>query len=238
MRKPIHLALAAIFAVNLNLFLPDTAAGLSCARPSMDQSVIDGAVAIFEGVAGPKRSLRSREEVAIEVNPIGGKGGITENLGVYRFAVTNAWKGVASGQSVDVLFNNYWGDGFSEGESYLVVSTQRVEDLFWAPLCGHTIDLKHAADLGDLSMLEQLIGIGHHMKVKLKDRVCQHGNDCSAVQTHCGGCSCGTPVARSAREHDEAQFEPLCAVIRITERCELDCPPPAPSCREGYCVAE
>ena len=237
MLRTSYRTLVSVVVVTLSLFAAHTALALSCARPSMDQSVIDGAVAIFEGTAGPKRSLDFRERVAIKVNPIEGKGGGTENFGIYRFTVTNGWKGVTAGQSVDVLFNNYWGDGFAEGGTYLVVSTQQVGDLFWAPLCGHTIDLKHAADFGDLSMLEQLIGLGHHMKVKMNDRVCQHGYDCSAVQTHCGGCSCGTPVAKSARERYEVQLEALCAVIRITERCDLDCPPPMPSCSEGYCVA-
>jgi len=227
-----------IVVVALGFMLPGTAFGLSCARPSLDEAAIDAAVMIIEGIAGPKRALDFRERAAVQMHAIEAKGGGTEDLRVYSFTVTQGWKGAATGQSVDVLFNNYWGDGFAEGESYLVVSTRQIGDLFWAPLCGHTIDVKHAADFGNLAMLEQLIGLGHHMKVEIEDRVCQRAEDCTAVQTHCGGCSCGTPVAKLATKRYEARFERLCATIRIAERCEMACPPPAPSCTAGICVAE
>jgi hypothetical protein len=50
------------------------------------------------------------------MHAIKGRGGRTEDLRVYNFTVTHGWKGTAVGQSVDVLFNSYWGDGFAEGE--------------------------------------------------------------------------------------------------------------------------
>ena len=70
----------------------------------------------------------------------------------------------------------------SAEEAYLVVSPQQVGGLFWAPLCGQTIDLKHAAEIGGLAVLERRIGIGHHMKVKVEDRACRHAeqSDCRA----------------------------------------------------------
>ena len=94
------------------------------------------------------------------MHAIEAKGGSIKDLRVYTFTVTHGWKGAAKGQSVEVLFNSYWGDGFAEGVAYLVVSPRQVGKLFWAPLCGHTLDVKHAADIGSLTMLEQLIGIG------------------------------------------------------------------------------
>ncbi len=222
----------------LGLFLPGAAFGLSCARPSLDETAIDAAIMIFEGTAGPKRSLDFREQAAVRMHAIEAKGGSTKDLSVYSFTVTRGWKGAATGQSVDVLFNSYWGDGFAEGEAYLVVSPRQVGNLFWAPLCGHTIDVRHAADIGTLAMLERLIGIGQHMKVGIEDCVCRRAEDCTSVQTHCGGCSCGTPVARVAVERYEARFERLCATIRFAERCEINCPPPALSCTAGLCVIE
>ena len=152
--------------------------------------------------------------------------------------MTRGWKGAAAGQNVDILFNTYWGDGFAAGDAYLVVSPQRVGTLFWAPLSGHTIDMRYAGDIGSLAMLERVVGIGQHMKVGIEDRVCRRAEDCASVQTHCGGCSCGTPVARVALERYTAQFERLCAAIRTTERCELNCPPVALACMAGFCVAE
>ncbi len=228
----------AIVVLALGLLLPGAAFGLSCARPSLDETAIDAAVMIFEGTAGPKRSLDFRERANVRMHTIEAKGRGTEDLRVYSFTVTLGWKGAASGQSVDVLFNSYWGDGFAEGEAYLVVSPQQVGNLFWSPLCGHTIDVRHAADIGSIAMLEQVIGIGQHMKVGMEDRVCRGAEDCTLVQTHCGGCSCGTPVAKVAVERYEERFERLCAAIRFAERCEINCPPPAPSCTAGYCAAE
>ena len=228
----------AIVVAALGLFLPGAAFGLSCARPILDEPAIDAAIVIFEGTSGPKRSLDLLERTGVRIRPLEARGGTIEDLRVYSFTVTRGWKGVAKGQSVDVLFNSYWGDGFAEGEAYLVVSPQQVGNLYWAPLCGHTIDLRHAADFGSLALLERLIGIGHHMKVPMEDRVCRRAEDCTLVQTHCGACGCGTPVARVVAERYEAQFERLCAAIRYAERCEMNCPPPAPSCAAGFCVAE
>ena len=222
----------------LGLIFPDAAFGRSCARPNLDETAIDAAVMIFEGTAGPKRALDFRERAAVGMHVIEAIGDRTDDLRVYSFTVTQAWKGTTTAQRIDVLFNSYWGDGFAEGEAYLVVSPQQVGNLFWAPHCGHTIDLRHAADFGSLAMLERLIGIGQHMKVGIEDRVCRRAEDCTLVQTHCGDCSCGTPVARVAVERYEARFIGLCAAIRIAERCEINCPPPAPSCTEGFCVAE
>ncbi len=228
----------AIVVAALGLFLPGMAFGLSCARPSLDESAIDAAIMIFEGTAGPNRSLDFRERAAVRMHAIEAKGGSAEDLKVYNFTVTQGWKGATTGQSVDVLFNGYWGDGFAEGKAYLVVIPRQVENLFWAPLCGHTIDMRQAAEIGNLAMLERLIGIGQHMKVGMEDRVCRRAEDCTSVQTHCGGCSCGTPVATIAAERYEARFERLCAAIGFAERCERSCPPPAPSCTAGLCVAE
>ncbi len=150
----------AVVVAALGLFLPDAAFGLSCARLGLDKTAIDAAVVIFEGTAGSKRSLSFRERAVVRMHAIEAKGGSIKDLRVYTFTVTHGWKGAAKGQSVEVLFNSYWGDGFAEGVAYLVVSPRQVGKLFWAPLCGHTLDVKHAADIGSLTMLEQLIGIG------------------------------------------------------------------------------
>ncbi len=222
----------------LVLSLPGSAYALSCARPSLNAAAIEAAVMIFEGIAGPKRVLGLRERAAVRRHGLEAKGGTVEDLRVYSFTVTRDWKGSETGQRVEIVFNSYWGDGFAEGEAYLVVSPRQVGKLFWAPLCGHTVDLRHAAELGDLARLARLIGIGHHMKIRTEDRICRRSEDCASVQTHCGGCSCGTPLARAALESYEARFEGLCAAIRLTEHCELDCPPPALSCQAGICADE
>ncbi len=151
-----------IAVVALGVFSPGAAFGLSCARPILDENAIDAAVMIFEGSTGVKRALDFRERAAVRRHALEAKGGRTGDLRVYRFTVTRGWKGVATGQSVDVLFNIYWGDGFAEGAAYLVISPQRIGNFFWVPLCGHTKDVKFAADFGDLAMLERVIGGGRN----------------------------------------------------------------------------
>ena len=150
----------AIFAMALSLLLPNAAFGLSCARPNLTEAVIKSSVLIFEGTAGPKRPLNLRERGAVTLSAIKGKGGTIKDLRVYRFTVTHGWKGTSTGETVDLLFNSYWGDGFAEGEAYLVVSPQQIGRLFWSPLCGHTIDLDFAARFGNLALLEKVIGAG------------------------------------------------------------------------------
>ena len=148
----------AILVVALAMMLPGEAFGLSCARLSLDETAIDAATMIFEGTAGPKRILTPVEKAAVRRHAVESIGGGTGDLRIYRFAVTHGWKGVATGKSVDVLFNTYWGDGFAAGETYLVVSPQQVGNLFSSPLCGHTSTMKFAAELGNLSTLARLIG--------------------------------------------------------------------------------
>jgi hypothetical protein len=225
-----------VAVVVLALLLPGESFALSCARPILDEAAIAAATMIFEGTAGPKRPLDFSERSDIRLSTIATKGGGARNLRVYRFTVTKGWKGALRGQTVDVLFNTYWGDGFAAGGRYLLVSPRRVGKLFWAPLCGHSIDLLHAAKFGDIARLERLIGVGQHLKVKLEDRVCRRAEDCASVQTHCGDCGCGTPVAKAAAARYQARFDKLCAAIRVTERCEISCPPPAPLCKKGICV--
>ena len=150
-----------LWAVAFLIFLlPGTASALSCARPSLNRAAVWDAVAIFEGTAGRKRDLMPKEEAAVRRTAFKGKVAGTPHLKVYAFTVTRSWKGVDAGQRVEVLFNTYWGDGFAEGEDYLVVSPQRAGALFWAPLCGHTVERGHAEAMGDLRRLERLVDGG------------------------------------------------------------------------------
>ncbi|MDJ0608220.1 MAG: hypothetical protein QNJ67_04530 [Kiloniellales bacterium] len=211
--------------------------GLSCARPSLDEAVIDGSVMIFEGRAGPKRPLLRWEVATVRDHRLAMLYTRDSDLQVFRFTVSRAWKGAAPGQVVEVLFNTHWGDGFANGESYLVVSPREVGGLFWSPLCGHSLNLRSAADIGNIATLERVIGIGEHVRIPTADRVCRRAEDCTSVQTHCGGCSCGTPVAKSAADGYPARLNRLCATIRVAERCEMDCPTLELSCVEAVCVA-
>jgi hypothetical protein len=152
----------AIMAVALSLVLPGGAFGLSCAPPRLDENTVNAAIVIFEGTAGPKRLLSPAEATAVGNLGVATKGGGTTDLRVYGFVVTRGWKGVTPGRTVDVLTNAYWGDNFAKGETYLVVSPQRVGTLFSSPLCGYSSNIKLAAELGNLATLKRLIGGGQN----------------------------------------------------------------------------
>ena len=149
--------IGAILVSLLTVLHPVSVYGLSCARPKLDKRAIESAAMIFEGVAGAKRRLNAHEKLLVRNHPIRQRGGRIENLRVYRFHVTRGWKGALSRQTINVLFNTTWGDGFAKGGSYLVVSPRNLGKLAWAPLCGHTTDSVYAAKIGNYRMLEELI---------------------------------------------------------------------------------
>ncbi len=59
-----------IIVTALGLFLPGAAFGRSCVRPSLDETAVDAAIMIFEGTAGPKRSLDFRERAVVRMHTI------------------------------------------------------------------------------------------------------------------------------------------------------------------------
>ena len=136
------------------------ACALTCAQPLLDAARIAEAAVIFEGTAGPPRPLTPAERSAFRASAAETKGGNVDTLRVFAFAVTKAWKGVAAGERVEVLFNTAWGDTFAEGVAVLVVGPRRIGGLVWAPLCGNTTDVDHARQSGDLARLEQILGEG------------------------------------------------------------------------------
>ena len=212
-----------------------TAYALSCAQPKMDETVITNAVAVFEGVAGKKHSLTWKQAAAVKKDKPAGRFAGMENLSVYDFTIAKSWKGAAAGQTVSVLFNTYWGDNYVPGSKFLIVSPRKIGDMFWTPLCGNSIELEWARKNGDIAVLEEVIGIGHQIKIPGKDRACESAQDCTAVLTHCGGCDCGTPVnVVNAGEYRE-QLQKFCALARVMEHCEIVCETFVPSCHEGLC---
>lgn len=96
-----------------------------------------------------------------------------ENLSVYDFIVTKNWKGVATGQTVSILFNATWGDNHVPGSHFLVVSPQQISDMYWTPLCGNSIDLEWARKNGDLELLEKVIGIGYQIRIAAHEGLCR-----------------------------------------------------------------
>jgi hypothetical protein len=98
-------------------YMSGRAYALSCAPPSLDKSIVTNSVAVFEGVAGKKQSLTWKQKAAVKISNLKGKGGDIKNLSVYDFTVTKNWKGVATGQTVSILFNTYWGDNYVSDEN-------------------------------------------------------------------------------------------------------------------------
>ncbi len=229
--------LVASALVVLSFYAPGAALARSCLPPTMDEAVVKNAAVIFEGVAGPRRALSHAEAAVLDAAGIVAEGGGIANLKVFEFTVTRGWKGAAAGQKIEIVRNTYWGDGFDIGEAYLVVGDRRIDDLYVAPPCGNTMHLRFAAEAGHFEALERLVGIGVHIKIRPEDRACRSDGDCTFIRTHCGACSCGTPVAGAALAKYEALYEQACTPFK-RENCEIHCATPVPRCRQGLCVLE
>jgi len=113
-------ALAVICGVTL---AAADAGALSCAPPNMDAAAFNAAEAIFEGtVTGIDDASGDDSEAGKQVS----------------FLVSRAWKGTAAGSEIRVLRNFYWGDGFREGETYLVFAETKQDDVLVSGICGLT----------------------------------------------------------------------------------------------------
>ena len=231
------LSVIALVLAVLRVSAPGSAYALSCVPPVMNESVVESAAIIFEGVAGPRRRLSRAEAAVLDAANVIAEGGGIENLRVFEFTVTKGWKEATKGQRIQVLRNTYWGDGFAAEESYLMLADRRIGDIYLAPLCGPTVYLRSAAASGHLKALERLIGMGVHIKIPAGDRACRNDADCTFIQTHCGACSCGTPVARAAKAEYMALYEQACTPFK-RENCEIHCNTPVPRCRQELCVLE
>ena len=213
-----------------------TANALSCAQPTIDNAVIEESTIIFSGIIKSERKMTLKEKASIMWSSVKTKGGSISDLKVYEIEILNNWKGVPNTGTVDVAYNGYWGDNFSEGEKILFVSNEKAEDIIWIPLCGNTMDLDFAKKQNYIRILDEHIGIGNDFKIPALDRVCRSAAECTTVSTDCGGCSCGTPVAHKAAKKYMEMFEETCS--KMTEDrmlCEMECEPHTPTCIEGLC---
>ncbi len=232
-----NLSAAALVLLAMLFYAPGNALALSCVALTMNESVVEGAAVIFEGITGKGRRLTRAEAAALDALGVAPLGGGIANLKVFQFTVTKGWKGAVDGQEIQVLRNTYWGDSFATTGLYLVVGVQAVDDLYLAPLCGNTMYLGAAGDPTTLKALERLIGIGDHIKIRPEDRACRRDGDCAFIQTHCGACSCGTPVAGAALAKYQVLYEQACTPFK-RENCEIHCETAVPRCRQGLCVLQ
>ena len=220
---------------------PITAFALSCAVPRLNEQIISDADIIFEGVVISKRELGFLEKLSLSVQI---RGGDVTDLRVYDFAVTHGWKGAMAGQNIKIVRNTYWGDGFRVKDTpYLVVSTKKVKDFYYVHLCGPTMPLAYYKNdspikemRGQLNVLKELIGEGFYIKIKPSDMACQADSDCDGIQTHCGQCSCGTPVNKLSKLKYMKLFKATCSDIGAIENCEMTCEILIPRCINGICV--
>ena len=229
--------LVASVLVVIRFHAPGAALARSCLPPTMDAAAVRNAAVIFEGVAGHRRALSRAEAAVLDAAGMVAEGGGIANLGVFEFTVIRGWKGAAAGQKIRVVRNTYWGDGFDMGQAYLVVGDRRIDDLYVAPLCGNTVHLRFAAEAGRLKALERLVGIGAHIKIRPEDRACRSDEDCAVIQTHCGACGGGTPVAGAALAQYQALYEHACTPFQ-GEICDIHCETVVPRCRQGLCALE
>jgi hypothetical protein len=75
----------------------------------------------------------------------------------------------------------------------------------------------------------------HSIKIDPGDQECTQDTECILIQTHCGGCSCGTPINRAAEAKVQRRFKDLCEGF-YGPHCEIHCPERQFRCLEGTCV--
>jgi hypothetical protein len=77
----------------------------------------------------------------------------------------------------------------------------------------------------------------HSITIDPGDQRCTQDAECILTQTHCGGCSCGTPINRVAGEKYQELFETRCSGY-VGPHCDIHCPERQLRCLEGRCVRE
>lgn len=77
----------------------------------------------------------------------------------------------------------------------------------------------------------------YSIKIDPGDQECAHDTECTLVQDHCGGCSCGTPINRAAEAKVQRRFKDLCEGF-YGPQCEIHCPERTLRCREGTCIIQ
>ena len=144
--------------VALLLALPQPARALSCLPPELDAEGIAAATTIVEARAGADRPATAAERKAANAVGISSFRIEPDGLRVAAFEVVRGWKGAQSGAALEVLFDNAWGDSFTAGQLYLIVSPKSVESLIWAPPCGVAIGPEQAEERGLLAALAEHFG--------------------------------------------------------------------------------
>lgn len=132
-------------AAAIILLMTSPAHALSCAMPQMSAEVVEGSAVIFEGEVTQKRELTETERESLIKQGLATKGGDMANVKAYEFKVLRGWKNAEEGQTVLVLRNTYWGDGFATEGAYLVVARD-YGGFYEAPLCGNTLPSQSATD--------------------------------------------------------------------------------------------
>ena len=75
------------------------------------------------------------------------------------------------------------------------------------------------------------------VQIDAVDRQCTRDTECTLFQTHCGGCSCGTPINRAAEATYQRRHRKLCEGFRGAH-CEINCPQPTLRCVAQQCTTE
>jgi len=147
-----------ILFVILNCFNISLVNALSCAPPVLDEMNIGESDVIFEGIAGSGRELTDKEISALNSEKITTKRGSVSDKKAYEITVVRAWKGVEIGDKILILRNAYWGDSFTQGENYFILSFKKIGNFYITPLCGHSVHINYAQALGFIKTLEEVIG--------------------------------------------------------------------------------
>lgn len=211
---------------------PAPAAALDCASAPLELSGLPETQVIFEGPVLAERELSLLEKGKLKMTGYELLGGGLSDLRIYTMNVQRNWQGTKKDANIEILRNTSWGDKFTVGEEYLVFA-DKLDDYLEADICGHTTHTTNAEK--NRKFLIDIIGVGHDFRVKGEDMECDTDEDCTTIITHCGSCSCGTPVNINALDKYRRIREETCDDGQMREMCEMECPAITPRCIEYRC---
>lgn len=211
---------------------PRTATALDCEPAPLSQQAIDNTDVIFEGPVTAERELSLFEKGKLRLGDYDLSSGAYSDLRIYTLRVQRNWKGTQKDATVEILRNTSWGDKFIIGDEYLVFA-RREGGYLDAHICGYTAHTIHAKHTN--KSLINIIGVGHDFRVKGEDMECDTDADCTTIITHCGSCSCGTPVNVNALDKYRRIREETCDDGQMREMCEMECPAITPRCIDYRC---
>jgi len=188
---------------------PSSANAFKCAPTKFNVDAFD---IVFEGHLLGKRYLDDEEKELLDLRKY-------SDFYALKYEVVRPWKGVSKGDFIETVEWQHYEDEYEKmktgTDEILFVFASKIYGAYFTPKC---------IDASNLSALRlDRYGEGDDYKVMGEDMICEKDADCTTIVTHCGECSCGTPVSKSALDKYTQIKNEVCSGYE-GPTCDKDCP--------------